>query len=216
VHANPRSAAPAADPLAPVVVDLGRMDYARAHDRQLALHAAVRAGHSPGAILLVEHAPVFTAGRATTAAERPPQAIDSERGGRITFHGPGQLVVYPVVPLPRRDVRAWLRALEDFGAAICADFGLVATPSNDGTGVFVAGRKVASIGVAVRNWINLHGIAINVAMDLEPFARVRPCGLDPALMSDLSREAGRTISMAQARAAAAAHIDLLTASRRGR
>jgi lipoyl(octanoyl) transferase len=203
-------APPPAD--APAIVDLGWLDYERAHRRQLALAAAVRAGRSPGAILLVEHPPVYTAGRATPPHERPPGAIDSERGGRVTFHGPGQLVVYPILPLPQRDVRAWLRTLERFGAAICADFGLRAAPSADGTGVFVHGRKVASIGVAVRHWINLHGLAINVDMDLAPFARVRPCGLDPAVMSDLTREAGRPIAMAQARSAAAAHAGLLCGS----
>lgn len=195
---------------APEIEDLGRLDYASAHARMLALAAAVRDRRSSGVVLLVEHPPVFTAGRATPAHERPADAIDIERGGRVTFHGPGQLVVYPIVRLPARDVRAWLATLERFGSAVCSTFGLQGQPSLDGTGVFVNRRKVASIGVAIRHWINLHGISINVAMDLAPFHRVRPCGLDPTVMSDLSREAGRPISMDDARQAALTHVHLLT------
>ena len=111
--------------------------------------------------------------------------VPIERGGEITYHGPGQLVVYPIVRLRKKDVRAWLRAIEAFGVAICAHFGLTATPSVDGTGVFVEHRKIASIGVAIRHWINLHGISINVAMDLQAFHAIRPCGLDPSAMPTL-------------------------------
>ena len=98
--------------------------------------------------------------------------------------------------------RAWLRRLQAFGAAVCAQLGVTAERSPDHTGVYVAGRKVGSIGVAVRRWVNLHGIALNVAMDLAPFFAVRPCGLPPATMTDLSRAAGRPIAMAEAIAAA--------------
>lgn len=157
----------------------------------LELAAAIRSGERTGEIWLVEHEPVYTAGRATPPGERPDGAVAIERGGRLTYHGPGQLVVYPVVRLPRRDVRWWLRRLEAFGVAVCAAFGLEAEPSVDGTGVFAGGRKVASIGVAIRHWINLHGIAINVAVDVEPFHRIRPCGLDPAVMGDLRGALGR-------------------------
>jgi lipoate-protein ligase B len=191
------------------VEDLGCARYedvlARMHD----LHARVRAG-AGGRILFVEHEPVYTAGRATPAAELAPGILPVERGGQITYHGPGQLVVYPIVPLPRRDIRDWLSRLEAFGVAVCADLGLAAEASVDGTGVFVAGYKVASIGVAVRHWINLHGIAINVAMDLTAWQRVRPCGRAPDVMSDLSSVAGRPIAMAAARAAACGRVFLLT------
>lgn len=131
-----------------------------------ALHAAVHRGESPGCVLLVEHEPVYTAGRATPAHELHAGIVPIERGGKVTFHGPGQLVVYPILRLPRRDVRDWLRRLERFGVQIAAAFGLEATASVDGTGVFVGARKFASIGVAVKHWINLHGIGVNVAMDL--------------------------------------------------
>jgi len=176
-----------------------------------ALHAAVHAGTAPGRVLFVEHEPVYTAGRATPPGELRPGIVPIERGGKITFHGPGQLVVYPIVRLPQRDVRDWLRRLEAFGMRIAAALGLAAEPSVDGTGVFVAGRKFASIGVHVKHWINLHGIAINVAMDLEAWQAVRPCGLSPDVMTDLAQACGRPVTMAEAVAAAAAAVSVLTA-----
>lgn len=198
--------------MAPEIEDLGRQPFAAVHRRMLELHAAVRAGGHAGAVLLVEHEPVYTAGRATPAAEMQPSFVPVERGGRITYHGPGQLVVYPIVPLPRRDLRDWLQRLERFGIAVAARFGLAAEGSVDGTGVFVGRHKLASIGVAVRHWINLHGISINVQMDLQPWHRVRPCGLAPEVMSDLSRLCGRAVSMEAARAAARAAVFVLTAA----
>jgi lipoyl(octanoyl) transferase len=191
------------------VEDLGRACYADVLARMRELHASVRTG-ADGRILFVEHEAVYTAGRGTPAAELAADILPVERGGKITYHGPGQLVVYPIVPLPRRDVRDWLQRLEAFGVAVCADLGIAAAASVDGTGVFVAGRKIASIGVAVSHWINLHGIAINVAMDLSAWQRVRPCGLAPEIMSDLSSVAGRPIGMATARAAARGRVFLLT------
>jgi lipoate-protein ligase B len=161
-------------------------------------------------VLFVEHEPVYTAGRATPPDQLQGGIVPIERGGQITYHGPGQLVVYPIVPLPRRDVRDWLRRLEAFGVRVAAAFGLAAEPSVDGTGVFVAGRKFASIGVAVRHWINLHGIAINVAMDLAPWHEVRPCGLSPDVMTDLSTAAERPISLAEAITAATRAVSTLT------
>jgi lipoyl(octanoyl) transferase len=195
--------------MAPGIEDLGRAAYGGALERMRALHARVCSGESPGRILLVEHDPVYTAGRGTPASELAEGIVPVERGGRVTFHGPGQLVVYPVVPLPRRDLRDWLRRLEAFGVAICADFGLLAAPSVDGTGVFVGRRKVASIGVAVRRWVNLHGIAINVAMDLAAWRRVRPCGLDPETMTDLRTATGRDLDLDAVKASARRQVFLL-------
>jgi len=166
-----------------------------------------------GEVWLLEHAPVYTAGRAATADEaEAARAVRIERGGRLTYHGPGQLVVYPIVRLPERDVGAWLRRLEHFGSAMCAAFGLRAQETKAGTGVFVGGRKLASIGVAVRRWVNLHGIAVNVDLDLAPFYAVRPCGLAPDTMSDLTRATGRTVAMVEAIAAARASLPLLLAT----
>ncbi|MSR38751.1 MAG: lipoyl(octanoyl) transferase [Planctomycetes bacterium] len=190
----------------PEIEDLGRAAYPAVLARMRELHAQVHAGAISGRILFVEHDPVYTAGRATKAGDCGPEIVPIERGGKITFHGHGQLVVYPIVRLPRHDLRDWLRRFEAFGVALCAAFGLAAEPSVDGTGVFVNGRKVASIGVAVKHWISLHGISINVAMDLTPFFAVRPCGLAPEIMSDLSTAAARAITLEEVKAAARAMV----------
>ena len=176
------------------VEHLGRVAYEPVLNRMRQLHAAVHAGDSPGRFLLVEHEPVYTAGRATPADALGPDIVPVERGGQITYHGPGQLVVYPIVRLPRRDLRHWLQRLEAFGVAFAAHFGVAAEPSVDGTGVFAGKLKFASIGVAVKHWINLHGIAVNIAMDSTPWQQVRPCGLSPDVMTDLSTAAGRPFS----------------------
>lgn len=191
------------------IEDLGRAAYGPVLAQMRALQARVAAGE-PGRILLVEHEPVYTAGRATPPAELGPHVVPIERGGRITFHGPGQLVIYPILRLPRPDLHDWLRRLEALGVAVCADCGLQATASVDGTGVFVGARKVASIGVAVRRWVNLHGMAINVAMDLAGWQRVRPCGLAPEVMTDLSTAAGRPIDLDTVRASVRRRVFLLT------
>jgi len=194
----------------PEVEDLGRAPYAAVLQRMRELHAAVHRGTSPGVVLLVEHEPVYTAGRATPPADLRPDIVPIERGGKITYHGPGQLVVYPIVRLARHDLRHWLRRLEHFGVAFAAQFGVAAQPSVDGTGVFADGKKFASIGVAVKHWISLHGIAINIAVDRAPWQSVRPCGLSPDVMTDLGTVAGRAISMAEAVAAARGLVLLLT------
>ena len=195
----------------PEVEDLGRAAYAPVLERMRALHDAVHRGTRAGTVLLVEHEPVYTAGRATPRDELRPDIVPIERGGKVTYHGPGQLVIYPIVRLPKHDLRDWLRRLERFGVAFAAHFGVLATASVDGTGVFAGSKKFASIGVAVKHWIALHGIAINIAMDEAPWRTVRPCGLSPDVMTDLSTVAGRAIPMADAVAAARALVLLLTA-----
>jgi lipoyl(octanoyl) transferase len=174
-------------------------------------HAQVAGGERDGAVWLVEHEPVYTAGRATPATDLRDGIVPIERGGQITWHGPGQLTIYPIVRLPKRDVRDWLRRIERFGMRIAESFGLVAEPSVDGTGVFVDGRKFASIGVAVKRWTNLHGIGVNVAVEGSPWHRVRPCGLSPDIMTDLSEAAGRAITIDAAAAAARDAVSVLTA-----
>ncbi|MFM1872686.1 MAG: octanoyl-(acyl carrier protein)--protein octanoyltransferase [Planctomycetota bacterium] len=190
--------------------DLGRQPYEATLVRMRERLAAVARGEAPGAVWLVEHDPVYTAGRATPASDLRPGIVPIERGGKITYHGPGQLTVYPIVRLPKRDLRDWLRRIEAFGVAVAAAFGIDAVPSVDGTGVFAAGKKFASIGVAVKQWTNLHGIGINVAMDLAPWHAVRPCGLSSDIMTDLSRAAGRPIAMQEAVAAAKAAVSVLS------
>lgn len=194
------------------IEDLGRAPFARVHAQMLAKVEEVRKSDRGGAVWFVEHDPVFTAGRGTKPDDLATEHVAVERGGKLTFHGPGQLVVYPILKLQRHDARAWLAALEAFGIAICADVGLSAQASVDGTGVFVAGKKVASIGVAIRHWVSFHGIAINVAMDLAPFHAIRPCGLAPQIMSDLATQAGRPLTLAQVRDHARARVSLLVAA----
>ena len=194
----------------PEIEDLGTEAFTRTHQKMKALAEDVHHGHSEGKILLVEHPPVHTAGRATPQEELREGVVPIERGGRTTFHGPGQLVIYPILRLPKRDVHAWLRTLENYTIAICVEFGLTGEASVDGTGVFVDTKKVASIGVAIRHWINLHGVAINVDMDLAGFFEISPCGLEPTTMTDLSRAAGRPITMNSAKQAARLHSPILS------
>lgn len=190
------------------VENLGQKPYEPLLHEMRELHEAVQRG-ADGRIWLVEHDPVYTAGRATPKDELGEGIVPIERGGKITYHGPGQLTIYPIVPLPKRDLRDWLKRIETYGVRIAESFGLAAEPSVDGTGVFVGGRKFASIGVAVKRWVNLHGIGVNVAVDPEPWQKVRPCGLSPDIMTDLSTAAGRPISMKEAAEHAAAAISVL-------
>lgn len=200
----------------PVVVrELGMVAYGPTLQAMRELADRVRRGQQPGEVWLLEHEPVFTAGRAATAVEREAVgAVAVERGGQVTYHGPGQLVVYPIHALPERDLHRWLRRLEALGGAACRHFDLQPAPSDDGTGVFVGQAKLGSIGVAVRGWVNLHGLALNVDMDLAPFARCRPCGLDPARMTDLSRLCDRRVDIAQVAAVVRANLHLLGATER--
>lgn len=193
------------------VENLGLRDYAPVLDAMRARHAQVAAGDAPGTVWLVEHRSVYTAGRATPPEELSDGVVPIERGGKVTWHGPGQLTIYPILKLPRRDVRDWLRRIERFGVAVAAAFGLDAQPSIDGTGVFVGGRKFASIGVAVKRWTSLHGIGVNVAVAGSPWHAVRPCGLSPEIMTDLSAAAGRPLTVAAVADAARDAVSVLTA-----
>ena len=190
------------------VENLGQKPYEPLLRQMRELHEAVQRG-ADGRVWLVEHEPVYTAGRGTPKDEITEGIVPIERGGKITYHGPGQLTIYPIVKLPKHDLRDWLQRIETYGVHIAGAFGLEAEPAVDGTGVFVAGRKFASIGVAVKRWVNLHGIGINVTVDQEPWRKIRPCGLSPDIMTDLSTAAGRSISMAEAAEQATAAISVL-------
>ncbi len=190
------------------IENLGQKPYEPLLIQMRELHEAVQRG-ADGRIWLVEHDPVYTAGRATPPEELTEGIVPIERGGKITYHGPGQLTVYPIVPLPKRDLRDWLKRIEAFGVRIGNGFGLAAEPSVDGTGVFANGRKFASIGVHVKRWVNMHGIGINVSVDSAPWQRVRPCGLSPDIMTDLSTAVGRPIAMQEAIDVATAAVSVL-------
>jgi lipoyl(octanoyl) transferase len=191
-------------------VRAGRVPYEEAWSRQRELHARRVAGEIDDTVLLLEHDPVYTAGKRTEAWERPPRSadgagtpvIDVDRGGKITWHGPGQLTGYPILRLPDPvDVVGYVRRLEAVLIAVCARLG-VATGRIDGrSGVWIPAdhrgpdRKVAAIGIRVARGVTMHGFALNAACDLAAFDRIVPCGITDAGVTSLSREAGRCVTV---------------------
>ena len=170
---------------------------------------AILDGSAHDTIFLLEHQPVYTIGRLRDqsslrdAASRPHPVHETNRGGQATYHGPGQLVGYPILDLtPRgRDLHEHLRKLEEALIRACARFGVIAGRREGMTGVWVGNRKLASIGVGVRKWISMHGFAINITNEsLPPFFAITPCGLDGVSMSSLETETGRPVSVAEAAA----------------
>ena len=182
-----------------LVERLGRQPYEGIEARMREFTAARDAG-TPDRLWLVEHDPVFTVGRARGAARNvllPGDApvLEVERGGDVTWHGPGQVVAYPILRLegPARDLHAHLHRLEDLMIAVCADFGLVAGRDPRNTGAWIGGRKVGSIGIACRRWVTWHGLALNVDPDLAWFARINPCGFDAGIMTSMAVERGAPV-----------------------
>ncbi len=167
---------------------LGRVAYAEAYELQKSLLAQRIEGTWGDTLILCEHDPVVTLGRGTPSESVPEldvPIVSVERGGEATYHGPGQLVGYPVLLLPedRRDLHAYLRDLEEVLIRTLAEVGITGARRPGLTGVWVDDKKIASIGVAVRRWVTWHGFALNLNTDLEAFRRFRPCGLDPAVMT---------------------------------
>ena len=181
--------------------------YEQAWAEQRRVHAQRLAGEVPDTVLLLEHLPVYTAGKRTARYERPTDGtpvVDVDRGGRITWHGPGQLVGYPIVRLGRPlDVVAHVRRLEEALIAVCARLGVVTGRVAERTGVWVPGRdgeqdrKIAAIGVRVASGVTMHGFALNCDPDLSWFARIVPCGIDDASVTSLSAELGRAVPVAE-------------------
>ncbi len=179
---------------------LGRISYAAALERQEAAVADLRDGRKGEVFFLLEHEPVYTIGRTRDRsslgdpAALPHEVIETNRGGQATYHGPGQLVGYPILDLHRRgrDLHVYLRTLEDFLVALCAIHGVQASRRQGLTGTWVGERKIASIGVGVRRWITMHGFALNVTrVTEEPFGSITPCGIQNVSMTSLERESGR-------------------------
>jgi lipoyl(octanoyl) transferase len=177
------------------VVQAGLMPYREALAWQRALAQARIAGElAHDVVLLLQHPAVVTLGRTADPAHLlRPEGIDVfevERGGDVTFHGPGQLVGYPILDLSghRRDLHWYLRALEQTLIAALAELGIPSERSPGYTGVWARGRKIASIGVHVRQWVTWHGFALNVTTDLADFARIVPCGIPGVVMTSLERE----------------------------
>jgi lipoyl(octanoyl) transferase len=183
------------------------LDYTEGWDLQRRIHSEVVTGESPDTLLLLEHAAVYTAGRRTELVERPVDdtpVVDVDRGGKITWHGPGQLVGYPIVRLPMPlDVVAHVRRLENALISACAEIGLPTTRIDGRSGVWVPAdevrpaRKVAAIGVRVAQGVTLHGFALNCDCDLGAFDRIVPCGIRDAGVTSLSAELDRDVTVTE-------------------
>ncbi|MGW4465973.1 lipoyl(octanoyl) transferase LipB [Micromonospora sp. NPDC004704] len=187
-------------------VHVGEIDYLAAWEEQRRLHAAVVAGEQPDTVLLLEHPSVYTAGKRTEPADRPidgTPVIDVDRGGKLTWHGPGQLVGYPIVKLPDPvDVVAYVRRTEDMLMEVCAEVGLATVRIDGRSGVWVAqdergpARKVAALGIRVARGVTLHGFSINCDCDLGAFDQIVPCGIRDAGVTSLTAELGRRVTVA--------------------
>ena len=219
---------------------LGLAGYEEAWDLQRRLHAERAADRIPDTVLLLEHPPVYTAGKRTQAWERPidgTPVIDVDRGGKITWHGPGQLVGYPIVKLPDSIlVVDYVRRLEEVLIQLCADLGLEATRIHGRSGVWVAAdtesgstgtdgrgivntadrpvsrsvdRKVAAIGIRVASGVTMHGFALNCDADLSWFDRIVPCGISDAAVTSLTAELGRQVTVADVITYAEKHLSAI-------
>ncbi|MFG3602079.1 lipoyl(octanoyl) transferase LipB [Micromonospora chersina] len=200
-------------------VRAGLLDYQAAWDEQRRLHEAVVAGEQGDTVLLLEHPSVYTAGKRTEPWDRPVDGtpvIDVDRGGKITWHGPGQLVGYPIVRLPDPvDVVAYVRRTEQLLIDVCAEFGLAAGRVEGRSGVWVPGddrgpaRKVAAIGIRVARGVTLHGFSINCDCDLGYFDRIVPCGIRDAGVTSLTAELGRPVTVADVLPVVERHLPTL-------
>jgi lipoyl(octanoyl) transferase len=182
------------------------MSFAEALALQEQLVADKRADHSLGdELLLLEHDPVYTIGRTPNqssllgAAHLPYPLFPINRGGQATYHGPGQLIGYPIIDLRRcgQDLHRYLRWLEDLLVETLAEVGITASTRSGLTGVWVQNRKIASIGVGVRHWITMHGFALNVCGDLSPFNQIIPCGIANVTMTSIENETGHAHTPAE-------------------
>ncbi|MDD5200412.1 MAG: lipoyl(octanoyl) transferase LipB [Terrimicrobiaceae bacterium] len=200
------------NPSEPLPVEwLGRIGFADALARQEAEVAAVRAAASPGRLFLLEHDPVFTIGRTRDQSSLPPRdrlpapLYEINRGGQATWHGPGQLVGYAVLDLHHHgsDLARYLRFLEQVLINALARWSLDGGRRDGLTGVWVAERKIASIGVGVRHWVSMHGFALNVCGPLEGFASIIPCGIAGVEMTSIERERGEAVTVREVAAAVA-------------
>ncbi len=179
-----------------ILLDLGRMEYGAALDLQRRLAEKRATGEIPDVLILVEHEHVITLGRKTTPENFRPQDVPVfrvERGGDATYHGPGQLVGYPITLLEDHDVRRHVRIIEEALLRAVRRFGVEGEKMEGHPGVWVRDRKLASIGVAVTNWVTYHGFALNINTDMSYFGLIRPCGLDPDTMTSMEKVAGRKV-----------------------
>lgn len=197
-----------------LLVDLGSCDYLEAWSLQKRLVELRADDRIPDVLLYVEHPHVITLGRKSDAAQdivlrgRAP-VYEIERGGEATYHGPGQLVGYPIFKLQEgeRDLHRFLRNQEEALIRAIAPYGLEGERNPGYTGVWCRGKKLASIGVAVRRWVTYHGFGLNVSTDLSYFGLINPCGLSAETMSSVEVMAGRSVEMGEMKAAIAAEFE---------
>jgi lipoyl(octanoyl) transferase len=199
------------------LLNLGRVPYLEAWDLQRSIAAAVSQDAMPETVILLEHPPVVTLGRRTEEGElHVPEGahveiVETDRGGKSTYHGPGQLVCYPILDLTRHgeDVKKYCRDLEESLIRTLMPFGLEATRIEGLTGIWLERppRKIASIGIHISKWVTTHGYALNVDLDLAPFTEwITACGLENTAFTTIARELGRPIALDEVRPHAAAAI----------
>ncbi|MCA1663151.1 MAG: lipoyl(octanoyl) transferase LipB [Myxococcales bacterium] len=198
------------------VIDLQRREYGEVWKLQQELVAQRQRDEIADTLVLVEHPEAITLGRRQSSqgnvvAPGDIPIFEIERGGDVTYHGPGQLVGYPILKLDgdERDLHVYLRNLEEALIGVCADVGLEARRNPGWTGVWIGERKLASLGIAVRRWVTMHGFALNVATDLSRFAAINPCGLDAAVMTSLARELRRDVTLDEIKPLAIARFSSL-------
>jgi lipoyl(octanoyl) transferase len=194
-------------PISPVIEisRAGLVEYEAALGMQRQFHQEIVTGTRPNSLILLEHPSVFTAGKRTQDFERPSDGtpvIDVDRGGRITWHGPGQLVGYPIVKLLKpTELVGFVRTLEAALIEICSRFGIKSQRVEGRSGVWVCDekgeRKIAAIGIRVASGVTMHGFALNVSPDLTAFGQIVPCGIDDAAVTSMARELGREISISE-------------------
>lgn len=194
------------------IIDLGLIDFTEAYSIQERLAAEVFAGSGAETLLLLEHPPVYTIGSGGDEGNILDASVEVRRinrGGDVTYHGPGQLVGYPVIDLARRgcDLHRYLRFVEELLMLVVADFRLAAFRVPGRTGVWSARGKLASIGVGVRHWVTMHGFALNVTTDLTPFTRINPCGMAGCPVTSLEAEVGGGVKMIEVKARVGARFE---------
>jgi len=195
-------------------INAGLMEYEAALELQRNFHREVAAGNRNNSVIFLEHPSVYTAGKRTQDYEKPNDGtpvIDVDRGGRITWHGPGQLIGYPIVKLAKpTELVGFVRTLEGALIQFCDEFEIKAGRIEGRSGVWIAdekgARKIAAIGIRVASGVTMHGFALNVCPDLKPFAQIVPCGIDDAAVTSMAQELGRDISIAEVAHAVEKHI----------
>lgn len=197
-----------------LIEDLGIISFKEAYSLQEDLVADVHCNGGHERLLLLEHYPVYTIGRSGSEGNILDQSIEAvciNRGGDITYHGPGQLIGYPIINLGKRgkDLRHYLRFLEELLIRVTADFGVLSRRVSGKTGVWTDPGKLASIGVGVRHWVTMHGFALNVNNDLSAFSRINPCGIVGCPMTSMEKMCGFLVTIGEVKSRIAVQFERL-------